>query len=51
MYFIFFLILVENPQLFLNPDFTEEDREILENIFIYKEKLLNEIKVSLVYHF
>lgn len=34
----------ENPQLFLNPDFTEEDREILENIFIYKEKLLNEIK-------
>lgn len=36
--------LKNNPQLFLNPEFSEEDKQILENIFLYKEKLINEIK-------
>ena len=35
----------DNPQLFLNPEFSDEDKEILENIFLYKEKLISEIKV------
>ena len=36
---------VDNPQLFLNPELSDEDREILESIFLCKEKLINEIKV------
>jgi cytohesin len=36
--------LKNNPQLFLNQEFTDEDKEILENIFLYKEKLITEIK-------
>jgi len=33
-----------HPQLFMNTEFSDEDRNILEEIFSYKEKLLNEIK-------
>lgn len=38
------LNLKENPHLFLHPDLSLEDRDTLENIFLYKEKLLSEIK-------
>lgn len=34
----------ENPNLFQNAELTEEDKTILKNIFIYKERLLTEIK-------
>lgn len=34
----------ENPRTFLNSLLSEEDRNILANIYIYREKLLNEIK-------
>jgi len=34
----------ENPNLFLNNELSDEDKSILKNIFIYKERLLNEIK-------
>ncbi len=34
----------ENPNLFLNTELSEEDKNILKNIFIYKERLLSEIK-------
>ena len=36
---------IDNPNLFLNPELSEEDKNILKNIFIYKERLLTEIKV------
>lgn len=36
----------ENPHLFFNPDLTQDDRDTLENIFLCREKLLNEIKVN-----
>ena len=42
---LFAKFIKENPNLFLHPALTPEDRETLESIFIYKEKLLNEIKV------
>lgn len=38
--------LSENPRTFLNSLLSEEDRNILANIYIYREKLLNEIKVG-----
>lgn len=41
---IFSKFIKENPSLFLHPSLTAEDRETLESIFFYKEKLLNEIK-------
>lgn len=34
----------ENPNLFMNTELTDEDKAILKNIFIYKERLLTEIK-------
>ena len=37
--------VIENPNLFLNTELSDEDKNILKNIFIYKERLLNEIKV------
>ena len=30
----------------MNAEFTDEDRDILENIYLFKEKLISEIKVS-----
>lgn len=37
--------VIENPNLFLNQELSDEDKNILKNIFIYKERLLDEIKV------
>jgi hypothetical protein len=34
----------ENPNLFMNTELSDEDKAILKNIFIYKERLLTEIK-------
>ena len=41
--------LIENPNLFQNSELSEEDKNILKNIFIYKERLLTEIKVIFEY--
>jgi hypothetical protein len=37
---------LEYPQLFLHPEFSKEDQNILEKLFIYEKKLLYEIKVG-----
>jgi len=36
--------IIDNPNLFLNPELSDDDKNILKNIFIYKERLLTEIK-------
>jgi hypothetical protein len=41
---IFSKFIKENPALFLHPALSPEDRETLEQIFLYKDKLINEIK-------
>jgi hypothetical protein len=38
-------LFLEYPQLFLHPEFSKEDQNILEKLFIYEKKLLYEIKV------
>lgn len=46
---IFAKFIEQNPNLFSHPALTPDDRETLESIFLYKEKLFNEIKVTAVY--